>query len=111
MAKTAPHRAPPEIPSSHLASQKKNPTTFRLPGLILPQSGSLWQQLAHRFAVVEDVHRSAGAVREGAAWIDADGPVHGAEHLRGGDPAIARGFAARARGADRLAHAEPAAGD
>src|SRR5205807_140925 len=68
-------------------------------------------QLAHRVAVIDDVHRPAGAVGERPGRIDADGAIEGAEHLRHGVAPVARILAARRAGADGLAHLEPAAGD
>src|SRR4051812_37304883 len=68
-------------------------------------------QLADRFAVVEDVHRSAVVVREGLHGIDAEGAIDGAQNLRRRAAAIAREFAASVRRADDLAHLQAAAGD
>src|SRR5262249_18536364 len=57
----------------------------------------------------EDVDRPAAAVGEGPGGVDADGLVEGAEDLRDGDAPVSRVLAARAAGADGLAHLQPAA--
>src|SRR5262245_61667510 len=69
------------------------------------------QQLGHRFAVVEDVHRAAALVGEGDGGIDADGAVERGKNLRGRAAAVTRVFAAGAGGADGLAHFQSAARD
>src|ERR1051325_4216644 len=69
------------------------------------------QQFSNWFAVVEDVHRPPAAVRERHRGVDAHRAVERSEELRRRGAAIARVFAASAGGADRLTHAETAAGD
>src|SRR5262249_57924260 len=52
-------------------------------GPVIPQDGTRSDQLAHRVAVVEDVHRPAAAAEEGLRRVDADGVVEGGEQVGG----------------------------
>src|SRR5437879_498995 len=69
------------------------------------------EEFADRFAVLDDGHRSAAAVRKSHGRVDAHNAVQRGQDLRNGTGTVVGLFATSGRAADHLTHVQTAAGN